>query len=89
MLRYAELVRVLGRRLTDRLVRAGWITPLPGSSSRAIYFNRKAVHAALRRLSREPDALNGYVRMPVTFERPKVQTPSLEEAFADAELFLE
>jgi hypothetical protein len=35
------------------------------------------------------DALNGHVRIPVTFERLKVQTASLEEAFADAELFLE
>jgi hypothetical protein len=44
MLRQHELFRVLGRRLTARLLAAGWIVPV--RQSRAIYFNECAVHRA-------------------------------------------
>jgi hypothetical protein len=46
VLRYAELLRVLGRRLTDRVIRAGWIVPVPTSVPAAIFFDRHDVHLA-------------------------------------------
>jgi hypothetical protein len=47
--------RVIGQTRLRRLLRAGWIAPVPDDSSRprhAILFNPLHVHAALRRLER-------------------------------------
>jgi len=87
MLRYSQIVTVLGCKLADRLIRARWITPLPCSSSRAIYFDRCQVHRALRRLAREGNLVS--VRSASLSDPPKVQNPSLEEVLANAELVFE
>jgi hypothetical protein len=85
MLRYAEILRVLGRRLTERLVRAGWIVPV--SSTRcAIFFERRDVHLALKRLASDGWMLNGHVRRAPVPLQPKVQKIALEETLAGVEL---
>jgi hypothetical protein len=84
MLRQTELLLVLGRRLTERLVRAGWIVPVT-STPGAIFFNRHDVHLALKQLAREGWMLNGHTRSASIPPRPKVQKLSLEETLAGVE----
>jgi len=84
MLRKADLRRVLGRRLTERLLRAGWIEPV--SANGRIYFDPRVVHLAMKRLGREGYRLNGHVRNVSFSARPKVPKRSLEETLADIDL---
>src|SRR5260370_11255906 len=51
MLRQRLLWTVIGRHLTDRLLRAGWIKPIPTGTG-GIFFDPNEVHAALRRVER-------------------------------------
>jgi hypothetical protein len=84
MLRQRLLWQVLGRRLVERLVRAGWIEPV--RSNRGIFYDKHNVHLALKRLGREGYLLNGHVRNGSFSDSPKVRRQSLEEALADIEL---
>ncbi len=59
MLRQSELWRVLGRRLTERLLRAGRIEPVRENGG--IYFDTRVVHRALSRVQNEGIRLNGNV----------------------------
>jgi hypothetical protein len=59
MLRQAELWRVLGRRLTERLIRAGWIEPVH-AQKRAIFFSARDIHRALSRLQSQGYLLDGH-----------------------------
>jgi len=58
MIRLIDLNRVVGRRLTRKLLQAGWIVPVqsgPGGTT----FEAEKVHRALGRLTRE-----GYTLLP-------------------------
>jgi hypothetical protein len=61
MIRQRLLWRVLGRRLVERLLRAGWIKPARVSGHR-IFYDQLEVHQALRRLQREGHLIDGHVR---------------------------
>jgi hypothetical protein len=62
MLRQSEVQRVLGRRLVERLLRAGWIVPAQSDRGK-ILFAERDIHRALTRLqSAEADRLNGHAR---------------------------
>jgi hypothetical protein len=56
MIRLIDLYRVVGRRLTQKLIVAGWLVPIR-SGSRGVVFEPANVHAALSRLARGEDAL--------------------------------
>ncbi len=77
MLRQAELWRVLGRRLTERLQRAKWIEPVH-VNGRILYAERE-IHLALKRVQREGYLLSSRVRNGSLSVRPKVRKSSLEE----------
>src|SRR5260370_890362 len=70
MLRQAELWRVLGRRLTERLQRAKWIEPVH-VNGRILYAERE-IHLALKRVQREGYLLSSRVRNGSLSVRPKV-----------------
>jgi hypothetical protein len=63
MLRQAEIERVCGRRMVQRLRKAGWIAPVR-SETRAIYYAERDVHRALKRVQREGYLLNFHVACP-------------------------
>jgi len=84
MLRQRLLWQVLGRRLVERLVRAGWIQPV--RSPHGIFYEKRSVHLALKRVAREGYLLSGHVRNASFSDPPKVRTETLEEALADIEL---
>ncbi|MFY9989264.1 MAG: hypothetical protein WAK31_31210 [Chthoniobacterales bacterium] len=76
MLRQAELWRVLGRKLTARLIAAKWIEPVRENGG--IFFDPYKLHRALGRLDKH--ARNG-----LRIETTKVRKP-LEDLFADFSL---
>ena len=84
MLRQAELWRVLGRRLTERLLRSGWIEPVYANGR--IYYEKRTVHSALKRVQKEGFLLSGRVRSGSLSAWPKVRKRSLEETLGDVEL---
>ncbi len=84
MLRQAELWRVLGRRLTERLLRAGWIKPIHANGR--ILYEKRSVHSALKRVQNEGFLLSGYVRNGSLSRRPKVRKRSLEDTLASLEV---
>jgi hypothetical protein len=84
MLRQAELWRVLGRRLTERLLRAGWIEPIQANGR--ILYAKRAVHLALKRVQNEGFLLSGRVRSVSVSGKSKVRKRSLEDALADLDL---
>ncbi len=79
MLRQAELWRVLGRRLTERLLRAGWIEPVHAQSG-GVFYSARDVHRALKRVQNEGYLLGARVRSGSVSDRPKVPKRSLEGA---------
>jgi len=83
MIRQRLLWHILGRRLVERLLLAGWITPVRVGG--AIYYDRQAVHLALRRVQREGYLINGHLQngFPATI---KVRKPRPENAFKNFEL---
>jgi hypothetical protein len=84
MLRQVELWRVPGRRLTERLLRAGWIEPIHANGR--ILYEKRAVHSALKRVQNEGFLLSGRVRDVSVSTPPKVRKRSLENALDDLEL---
>src|SRR5262249_16942548 len=82
MLRQSELFRVLGRRLTERLIKAGWITLVRNGG--AIEFDDYEVHRALKRLAREGYLLGPRVVTSAEKRPAKVQRTreSLEDALS-------
>ncbi len=85
MLRQAEIERVLGRRMVQRLRKSGWIEPVR-SENRAIYYAERDLHRALSKVQREGYLLSGHVRSASLSARPKVRKRSAEEALASLEL---
>jgi hypothetical protein len=86
MLRQAELWRVLGRRLTERLLRAGWIEPVRANGS-GIFYDQYAVHRALLRVQREGWLLDGHhVRDASVSKTSKVRKSSPDEVLANLSL---
>jgi hypothetical protein len=77
MLRQAELWRVLGRRLTERLLRSGWIEPIQVNAR--MFYEKRTVHLALKRVQNEGFLLSGRVRSVSVSDRPKVRKRSPEE----------
>jgi hypothetical protein len=84
MLRQAELWRVLGRRLTERLLRAGWIEPIRANGK--MFYEKRAVHLALKRVQNEGFLLSCRVRSVSVSASSKVRKRSLEDTLADLEL---
>jgi hypothetical protein len=84
MLRQAELRRVLGRRLTERLLRAGWIDPIQVNGR--IFYEKRVVRLALKRVQNEGFLLSSLVRSVSVSGKPKVPKRSLEDALADLDL---
>jgi hypothetical protein len=77
MLRQIELWRVLGRRLTERLLRSGWIEPIQVNGR--IFYEKRTVHLALKRLQNEGFLLSGRVRSESLSAWPKVRKRSAEQ----------
>jgi hypothetical protein len=84
MLRQAELWRVLGRRLTERLLRSGWIEPIHANGR--IYYEKRAVHSALKRVQNEGFLLSGRVRSVSVSASSKVRKRSAEDTLASLEV---
>jgi hypothetical protein len=82
MIRQRLLWKVIGRRLVERLLRAGWIEPVRADAT-GIFYDEHAVHKALKRLGREGYLINGHVRNGFRSETTKVRKPTLEELFAN------
>jgi len=82
MLRQAELWRVLGRRLTER--RSGWIEPIHANGR--IYYEKRAVHSALKRVQNEGFLLSGRVRSVSVSASSKVRKRSAEDTLASLEV---
>ena len=81
VIRLIDLYRVVGRRLTRKLLEAKWIVPVR-SATRGLVFEPRDVHLALRRLQREGAALGPrYLPSP---PRPKKPLLVDESALADA-----
>ena len=53
-----DLKAVLGRRLTQKLIEAKWIVPVPSDRARGIVLDALQVHRALGRLVREGHTLS-------------------------------
>ena len=74
MIRLIDLYRVIGRRLTRKLLQAKWIVPVqngPGGTT----FEAEKVHRALGRLTREGYTLLPRALFPPT-EREETPEPS-------------
>jgi hypothetical protein len=84
MLRQRLLWRVLGRRLTQRLLRSGWIEPVHANGR--IFYEKRVVHSALKRVQNEGFLLSGRVRSVSVSASSKVGKRSLEETLASLEL---
>jgi len=84
MIRQRLLSKVIGRKLLERLVGAGWLVPIRVGS--AIFYDRCSIHRALRRLGRQGYLLNGHVRNGFHSETTKVRKPPLEDLFANLSL---
>jgi hypothetical protein len=81
MLRQAELFRVVGRRLSERLIAAKLIEPVRVGSG--IFFDAYKLHRALGRLGRSHRpmtdlGLNGHVQG-LRVETTKVHTRTVED----------
>jgi hypothetical protein len=70
-----DLYRVVGRRLTRKLLQAGWIVPENGASGAV--FDAQKVHRALGRLSRE-----GYTLRPRVIVPPSESKAAREDGLA-------
>jgi hypothetical protein len=84
MIRQRLLSKVIGRRLLERLVGAGWLVPIRVGSG--LFYRQYDIHRALKRLGREGFLLNGHARNGFRVETKKVHRRTLEEAFADFSL---
>ena len=84
MIRQIDLYRVVGRRLTRKLLQAGWRVPVQNEPAGGTVFDAEKVHRALGRLTRD-----GYTLLPraiVSTSEPKEArkaAPSLEEIVLD------
>jgi hypothetical protein len=85
-LRKAELRRVLGRRLTEKLIAAKLIDPIR-ANDRAIFFDQRAVHKALSRVQRQGYLLD-HRDLSVSANGSTKVPKSIEEIFADFSLDL-
>jgi len=79
MIRLIDLYRVVGQRLTRKLIEACWIVPVQNGGSVTV-FEPEKVHRALGRLTRE-----GYTLLPQALFQPteheeaRKDAPSLED----------
>jgi hypothetical protein len=87
LLRKAELRRVCGRRLIERLIAAKWIESVRANRT-AIFYDQRAVHKALSRVQRQGYLLDGHRVQSVSIGSTKVPKPSLEDLFANLSLDL-
>jgi hypothetical protein len=85
MLRQAEIERVLGRRMIQRLRKSGWIAPV-STENRVVYYAERDLHRALSRVQSQGYLLSGRVRSVFVSARSKVRKRSLEDTLADLEL---
>ena len=85
MLRQAEIERVLGRRMVQRLRKSSWIAPV-SPENRAVYYAERDLHRALLRVQSQGYLLSGRVRSVAVSARSKVRKRSLEDTLADLEL---
>jgi len=86
MVRLADLYRIVGRRLTEKLLAAGWIAPEPRFDSRGVVFDSQKVHRTLSRLCREGYTLLLRSQFSSTGAEERRQNPrSLEEIVLDEE----
>jgi hypothetical protein len=60
MLRKAQIAKVVGRRLLQRILEVGWLAPTQ-SDERGIFFDPRSVHRARSRVQNEGLRLNGNV----------------------------
>jgi hypothetical protein len=85
MIRLNDLYRIVGRRPTQKLIRAGWIVPVqsgPGGTT----FEAEKVHRALGRLTREGYTLLPRALFPPTKrEEARKDAPSLKDIVLDEE----
>jgi hypothetical protein len=88
VLRKSELQRVLGRRLTERLIRALWIEPVH-LEGRCTFYDPHAVHVALKRLGKAGyllDARSRWRARPTIRKPTNVPSESLNEVLATIQL---
>ena len=85
MIRQRLLFRVLGRKLVERFLSAGWLKPSVRTAT-GIFYDPHDIHRALKRLGREGYLLNGYARNGFRFEPTKVPKPLVEDLFANLSL---
>jgi len=85
MIRQRLLWRVLGRRLTERLIHAGRIVPVH-TKNRAIFFSARDIHRALSRVQREGYLIDGRVASASVSASAKVRKRSTEDPLAGIEL---
>lgn len=82
---------MIGRRLVERLLRAGWIEPVR-SDAGGIFYGEHALHCAVKRVQREGWLIDGHVQNDFRSETKKVRRPSLEDVlvnFSAEDLFSE
>jgi hypothetical protein len=85
MIRQAELWRVVGRRLTQRLIAAGSIQPIRVNGG--IFFDATKLHRMLGRLERSKGwRLDGHVRNASPSEALKVRTRAMEQMLENLSL---
>ena len=71
MLRRSDLYKVIGRRLTLKLLAAGWIAPERGEAGVSV-FKAIKVHRALGKLAREGASLSPrYLLSDLSFKKPR------------------
>jgi len=81
MPRRVELWRAFGRRLTERLLWAGWTEPIQ-VNGRILYENR-AVHLTLKCVQNERFLVSSRVRNVSLSSRPQVPKRASENILAD------
>jgi hypothetical protein len=86
MIRQRLLWKVIGRRLTERLLRAGWIEPI--RADRGIFYGQRDVHLALKRVQREGWRIDGHARNGFRSATTKVRNPTPEDVIANFSLDL-
>jgi hypothetical protein len=86
MVRLIDLYRIVGRRLTRKLIEAKWIVPIQSGNERMSAFDSEQVHRALGWLTREGHTLLPRSPFPPTGAEERRRNPrSLEEIVLDDE----
>lgn len=85
MIRQRLLTKVIGRKLVERFLSAGWLKPSVRTAT-GIFYDPHDIHRALKRLGREGHLINGHVQNGIRVETTKVHKRTLEEVFANLSL---